>query len=284
MSSRFDRLVAAAIAGASCLAMAQAVPSAEQERVHLVQYLQKRFPGTGPQDWALGYDGLSATSTTIVTAIPFNDEHATNSADMLAIGKKLWEKKFSNGKGFAHCFPNAGRRVAVNYPQFDPKAKQVVTLEMALDRCLALHGEKTIGSADVARLAPLSAFLRSLAENQRLAVRVSTPAARERFDAGRTLYTRRIGDLNLACASCHVLKAGNLYGERGLSAAIGQTVGWPRLQPGGALRTLQQQFQSCFRRTGAVPPELGSDELNTLEYYLTFLSNGLPLRPLQVHR
>ena len=57
-----------------------------------------------------------------------------------------------------------------------------------------------------------------------------------------------------------------------------------RLEPGGIVRSLQRQYQHCMRRIGAEPFELGSDELNNLEYYHSFMSNGLAIRVLAVQR
>ena len=106
--------------------------SAEQERQNLVKLLQQKFPGTGPTDWSSGAVTAAASRGSTPLAIPFDTENATNSADILAIGKKRWEQKFRDGKSFAHCFPNGGKRVAATYPQYDSKGKLVVTLEMAL--------------------------------------------------------------------------------------------------------------------------------------------------------
>lgn len=263
---------------------AQQAASPEQERATLVQALQKKLPGTGLAEWILGYEGISAVSVEKVTAIPFNSDNATNIADILSIGKKLWERKFANGKTFSHCFPNAGKRVAVNYPQVDSKTKQVVTLEMAINRCLILHDEKPLELSDRATLGPLSAYLKSLSDGQRLAVRVVGQSARVKFDSGRQLFARRMGPLDAACASCHVQNAGKLFGSKGLSPAIGLTANWPRLEPGGSVLTLHHQFQRCMTRVGAEPFAAGGDEFNNLEYYLSYLSNGAPLRTLTIQR
>ena len=259
---------------------AQSAATPEQQRQALIQALQKRLPGSNPNDWVLGVDNPSAG----VQAIPLNADNATNSADILAIGKKTWDKKFRNGKLFANCFPNAGKRVAAAYPQFDSKARQVVTVDMALNRCLALHGEPEIDIANTNVMGPLNAYFKSLSDGQRLTVRVGSVQAREKFDSGRALFQRRIGQQDYACASCHVLKAGTTFGQQGLSAAVGQAVTWPRLQPGGRVLVLQMQFQQCMQRSGAEPFALGSEELNNLEYYHAFVSNGLPMRALAVKR
>ena len=260
----------------AALAHAQTVTSPDQQRLALIQALQKRMPGSSPADWVLG----ASSSGTVVQAIPLNASNATNSADILAIGKKAWERKFKDGKSFANCFPNGGKRVAATYPQFDAKTKQVVTVDMAISRCLALHGESEITAAS----GPLAAYFKSLSDGQRLTVRVGSVPAREKFDSGRSLFQRRIGQRDYACASCHVQNAGGILGEKGLSAVVGQAVTWPRLQPGGSVLTLQAQFQKCMQRSGAEPFLLGSEELNNLEYYHAFLSNGLAMRALAVQR
>jgi sulfur-oxidizing protein SoxA len=275
-------LLTALVASVMAAPRAQTLP--EQDRQAIIQSIKQRFPGTSPADWVMGAEGLTATPGEVVTAIPFTAENATNSADILAIGRKIWERKFKNGKSMAACFPNVGKRVAATYPQYDAKSKQVITLEGAINRCLQLHREPEIEYANHAIMGPLSAYLRSLSDGQKLAVRVATEAARDRFDAGRTLFRRRIGQLNYACASCHLQHAGGLYGKSGLSPAVGQAANWPRLEPGGKVRTLQMQFQLCMARSRAEPFALGSDELNNLEYYLTFLSNGLTMKTLPTQR
>ncbi len=261
-------------------ALAQTGTTPEQQRQALIQALQKRLPGTNPGDWVLGADNPSAA----VRAIPLNADNATNSADILAIGKKTWDRKFKNGKSLASCFPNAGKRVAATYPQFDARSREVVTAEMALNRCLVLHGEAEVVATDNAVMGPLMAYFKSLSDGQRLNVRVGVVQAREKFDSGRALFQRRIGQLDYACASCHVINAGGLFGEQGLSAVVGQAVTWPRLLPGGQVRGLQMQFQRCMQRSGAEPFPLGSEELNNLEYYHAFVSNGLTTRTLAVQR
>ena len=259
---------------------AATAPSPEQQRQSLIQALQKRFPGTTPNDWVLGVENPAAG----VQAIPLNADNATNSADILAIGKKAWDRKFRNGKSLATCFPNGGKRVAATYPQFDAKARQVVTVEMAINQCLVLHGEAEIAATDTTAMGPLSAYFKSLSDGQPLNVRVSTVQAREKFDSGRALFQRRIGREDQACASCHVLNAGSVVGQHGMSAVVGQAVTWPRLQPGGQVLRLQVQFQRCMQRSGAEPFALGSEEFNNLEYFHAFVSNGLATRTLAVQR
>ncbi len=57
---------------------------------------------------------------------------------------------------------------------------------------------------------------------------------------------------------------------------IGQATHWPEIRGGEAL-TLQSRIRECLDLMGAAPFPAGSDELNHLEYFLSYLSNGLPL-------
>ncbi|MFM7293508.1 MAG: sulfur oxidation c-type cytochrome SoxA [Burkholderiales bacterium] len=257
----------------------------ERDRATLKAILQRKFPGVPPDEWSYG----GATFAPGVSVMPLGGNNATNVNDILAIGKKAWARPFRNGKSLAACFPNGGQRVAANYPQIDPKSGALVTLEDALNACLALHHEPPFPIDDDLTMGAVSAYLRSLSIGQRLNVRVIGPAALEHYVAGRRWFSRRIGERDLACASCHVLDAGRTQAEAGeagktgkqigFSPAVGQVLAWPRIEPGGAIRSIHKQFQRCFERAGAAPLELGSVEYKQLEYFLGAVSNGLTIRP-----
>jgi L-cysteine S-thiosulfotransferase len=249
-------------------------PTPEQDRASIVSVVQKKFPGVPIEEWSLG----GATFTPGTTVTPLGGSNATNTNDILAIGKRQWERKFANGKTFAACFPNGGKRIAATYPQVDAATREITTLEIAINNCLKLHNETPLTSKDALVMGALVAYLHSLSVGQKLTVRVTNPAARDRYDAGRRWFTKRIGERDMACASCHVLQAGQLVDGVGVSPAVGQVLSWPRVEPGGKIRSLHQQFQRCMARVGAEPFAPGSDEFNNLQYFLATLSNGLPLR------
>ena len=196
---------------------------------------------------------------------------------VLELGRKLWTRKFANGRSIAGCFPNGGKRIAATFPHYDARLKAVVTLEMAINQCLKAHGQPLYEPADPQTMGAVTAYVRSLAEGQKVLVRV--PAAAEpRYEAGRRLYFSRLGQRNYACASCHVQGAGKVFDERTLSPAVGQATRWPLIGRDGAV-TLQARMRECLELMGAAPFPAGSDELNQLEYFLTHLSNGMPLKP-----
>jgi sulfur-oxidizing protein SoxA len=192
-------------------------------------------------------------------------------------GKALWTRKFKDGRSLASCYPNGGRRIASAYPLYDSRVKRVVTLEMSINQCLKVHKEPLLETSDAQTMGVLTAYLRSLAAGRKIAVRVPA-AAESRFEQGRRLYFTRFGQRNFACASCHVQNAGRIYADQVLSGVVGQAARWPFIRNGQAV-TLQMQIRDCLDRMGAAPFGPGSDEMNDLEYFLTYLSNGVALSP-----
>jgi sulfur-oxidizing protein SoxA len=200
-----------------------------------------------------------------------------DAAPVLEAGKALWNRKFKNGRTLAGCFPNGGRRVAGSYPQYDPRLKRIVTLEMAINQCLKTHGEALIDNDDPATMGAVVAYARSLSEQQRIAVRVPQ-AAEAKLAEGKRLYYTRMGQRNFACASCHIQAAGRRYDDSPLSEASGQAARAPTLRDGKAI-TLQARMRECLERMGAAPFPAASEELNHIEYFLTHLANGQAIRP-----
>lgn len=198
-------------------------------------------------------------------------------APVLAEGKALFTRKFKSGRSLATCFPNGGKRVAAGYPLYDARQKRVVTLETAINQCLKTHNEPLYEPGDAATMGAVVAYVRSLSEKQKAAVRVPA-AAEEKFEAGRRLHASRLGQRNYACASCHVQNAGKRYDGEVLSAATVHAARSPAIRDGKAL-TLQARMRECLERMGAAPFPAGSEELNVLEYFLAVVGNGQPLQP-----
>jgi sulfur-oxidizing protein SoxA len=145
-----------------------------------------------------------------------------------------------------------------------------------VNQCRKTHGEAIYEPADAQTMGAVMAYLRSLSNGQKIAVRVPA-AAGERFEQGRRLYFTRMGQRNFACASCHLQGAGKRYGDMPLSPVIGQAAHWPLIRDGAAV-TMQMRMRECLELMGAAAFASGSDELNNLEYFVTAISAGLPLK------
>ena len=124
----------------------------------------------------------------------------------------------------------------------------------------------------------LTAYARTLSDGMLMNVRVDSIAAREKYEAGKALFFRRIGQLNAACAGCHLFNAGKIMRMEIISPALGQATHWPIFRGGEELMTFQGRFKRCMEQMRAVPYGYASEEWNNLEYFLSYLSNGVPLR------
>ena len=194
-------------------------------------------------------------------------------------GKKIWETPFHNGRGFADCFSNRGHNVIGEYPYFDETLGKVMTFENAINACLRTNGERELAYGDREPMGLLIVYARTLSDGMRINIRVDSSGALGKYEAGKNLFFRRIGQLNAACAGCHLYKAGRIMRMEVISPALGQAAHWPIFRGGEELMTLQGRFRRCMEQMRAVPYGFDSDEWNNLEYFLTYLSNGLPLKP-----
>ena len=227
-------------------------------------------------DYVHALPGLPADASPAAVEEAPPESHDAEIAAVLEAGRKLWNAKFKDGRTLASCFPNGGRRIAATYPLYDARLKKVVTLETAVNQCRKTHGEPLLDTTDPATMGAVLAYVRSLSNGQRIAMRVPA-GAQERLDDGKRLYHTRMGQRNFACASCHVQGAGKRFAETVIPAAAGQAAHWPTIRPSGAV-TPQMRMRECLELMGAAPFAAGSDELNHIQYYLASLSNGVPIK------
>jgi sulfur-oxidizing protein SoxA len=192
-------------------------------------------------------------------------------------GKKIWETPFKNGKQFSSCFPNGGKNVAGNYPYFDNASNRVMTFENAVNACLKANGEEELKYGE-SEMGLLTAYARSLSDGMKVDVKVEGAGALAAYENGKTYYYTRNGQLNFACSNCHVDNAGKFIRSDQLSMMIGQASHWPEFRGGTDIVTLQGRFKQCEKNVRATPKKADSEEYNNLEYFLTYMSNGLPMQ------
>jgi len=259
-----------AITGAS--PAAQDGPEADRER--MVNFFSERFPGVPLQDYVYGAMIVSADARAqyeqIMEFPPFLGD--------LDAGRRMWEKPFRNGRTFADCFPDGGRNVAGNHPYYDATLDKVVTFEMALNRCLEDNGEPPMRYGEREPMGVLSAYARTLSDGMPMNVQVRSEKARAKYEAGKDIYFRRMGQLNAACAGCHMHLAGRIMRMEVISPTLGHATHWPIFRAGEELMTFQGRFNRCMEQMRAAPFGYNSEQWNNLEYFLSYLSNGLPLK------
>jgi len=247
---------------------------AEAVRLQLIEQLKLQLPGLPVADFGLG---AAAFDPSLPSA---GDGSA---AAVVEEGRKLWQRPFRNGKTLASCFPNGGRRIAGTYPQFDARLKKIVTLEAAINQCLLLNKEAPLDPADPRTMGAALAWLRAQSDGQKIAVRVTSPAAEERFEAGRSLFFMRTGQQNLACASCHLKSAGRVYGASAIPPAVGLAAPWPTIRAGQPV-TMTGRVLDCLALMGAAPVTFSAEDFAHLECFLGYLANGYPVRANMARR
>jgi len=166
--------------------------------------------------------------------------------------------------------------VRAEYPFFDETRATVVTLEMAVNECREQHGEQP-WPFDSTEMAALIGFIAYESRGARVALATpASPAAVAAFNAGKQYYLSRRGQLNFACSHCHVQMVGNKLRAETLSASVGHVTHWPTYRfKWQALGSLHLRFQECNSQVGAEPLPMQSETYRDLEYFLTYLANGL---------
>ena len=246
----------------------------EGDRQELAKFYTSKYPNIKPEDYVYGALAFDADSKAQYEAImefpPFESE--------IEKGRKMWETPFKNGKTYASCLPNGGNQIAGNYPMFDEAQGKVVTLQDAINACRTANGEEAYKVNDMKTMGVLTAYMRTLSNGMIMNIKVESPKAVAAYEAGKKTFYSRSGQLNFACASCHVQNVGNRLRSELISPAIGHAVHWPVFRGGDSLVTLQQRYDGCFKQVRAVPPPQGGSVMNNLEYFHSSLSNGLPMK------
>ena len=253
-------------------AVANAGP--EEDRTKMANLFKSKYPDVKQDDYvygALAFDPDSmAQYKSIMEFPPYSGE--------LDKGEKLWKAPLKSGKTYASCFPNDGKMIAGNYPMFDNAKGKVVTLEDALNDCRKANGEEPYVYGDPKTMGLLTAYMRTLSDGMKMNIKVEGEGAMKAFEDGKKTYYQRTGQFNFSCASCHVDNAGNRLRSEILSPVTGQATHWPVFRGGDQLVTLQKRYEGCYRNVRHVPDKPGSTRFNNLEYFHSYLSNGLEMQ------
>ncbi len=194
--------------------------------------------------------------------------------DNIDAGKELYEKKFANGKSFKDCFPDPAIRG--DYPKFD---KEVVTLASDINKCLKDNGEKP-WKVTKGKMTDLQAYFANASKEKgkKINIKIDSKEAAEAYERGKKEYYTQRGYLQLSCANCHVQGAGKRVRNEYLSPLFGAVTHFPvyRMKWQG-LGTLERRIKGCEKNQGENPHKPGSKWQNEMIYFMSYMSNGLPV-------
>lgn len=215
--------------------------------------------------------------------------------DALDIGKKLFKKY-----GVAKCFKNGGKGIRQNYPYFSRKTGKVHTLESDLMACLKKNGVNTKKEKlkfKKGRFVGISAYITSMSKGNKINVKID-PSKKSIaiYNRGKQYFYAKRGQLNFSCADCHIYNHGLLARGNLMSTALGQTSHFPvwrrkwakktakkkgKTGPFDGFGTFQRRIGGCNKQVRAKPSKgkkgQQSAEYTALEYFLTYMSNGVEI-------
>ncbi len=214
------------------------------------------------------------------------DEAANPGLLWVAQGEQLWrEKTGTSGKSCADCHADAAQSmkgVAARYPAWDDGERNIVDLEARINLCHTRRQGSEPFRYESEPMLSLTAFVANQSRGMPVAASIDGPA-RARFDAGRTSYMTRQGQLNLSCAQCHERNWGRTLLAETISQ--GQSNGYPAYRfEWQTLGSLQRRLRACQIGIRAEQSPYGSQELLDLELYLAWRARGLPVEAPGVRR
>ena len=243
-----------------------------EDQAAFQKYYESRFPNTPTADFANGVYSILPEAREQWESI----EEFPPYEIAIENGEKLYHSKFANGKSLADCFGPEGA-VRGQYPLWDKERGMVVTMERAVNECREANGEKPYGWKK-GKIADVTAYMSYNSRGQEVKVDIPSddPRALAAYEEGKEHFYTKRGQLNFACADCHMLTAGNLYRADTTSPAFGHATSWPVFRSKWqSMGTLHRRFAGCHNNIRANPYKAQGAEYSNLEYFVTYMSNGL---------
>ena len=252
-----------------------AFASPEEDQELFRDYFENRFPNTEFSDYKNGVYSIDASSREQWESIEDFPPYEINVED----GETLFNQPFKNGNTYASCFENSGIAVRQNYPYFDNDSGKVMTLELAINNCRKINGEKPLSYYKGGPMADISAYMAYTSRGKKFDVKIpNSQEALDAYEAGKKLYFTKVGQLNFSCADCHVYQTGTKLRADIPSPGIGHPTHFPAYRSGaGRLVTLHERFAGCLNRVRAKPFKAQDEEYRNLEYFISYMSNGLEI-------
>ncbi|KPJ89988.1 MAG: sulfur oxidation c-type cytochrome SoxA [Gammaproteobacteria bacterium SG8_11] len=245
----------------------------EEDRLAYQNYFKERFPQVQFDEFINGIyaidQGVREQWESIEELPPY--EIAVDE------GEAMMKQELKSGKTLGSCFNGDGMGVAAKYPYFDLDKGEVITLAVAINNCLVENGEQPLPYLQ----GPMASILAYLASMSRgLPINVEDPSkhpeALKAYEKGKHFYYARRGKMNMSCAHCHVDYAGRSLRGNILGPGLGQVSHFPVYRSKwGNVGTLHRRIRGCLSQMVAKPFEAQSMEYRNLEYFMSYMSNGL---------
>ena len=204
----------------------------------------------------------------------------------VARGEKLWQEPAgSERKSCASCHGDANaamKGVATRYPLLDPGTARLINLEGRVMQCRERRQQAEPLRYESEELLALTAYVAHQSRGVPIDVTVDWHN-RHNFEAGRALFYRHMGQMNLSCAQCHQDNWGRKLGGETISQGHGNAYPLYRLE-WQTVGSLHRRIRSCLSGVRAEMLPYGAPEYLDLELYLAWRARGLPVETPGVRR
>jgi L-cysteine S-thiosulfotransferase len=128
-------------------------------------------------------------------------------------------------------------------------------------------------------MAALTAYMAFTSRGNKMDIKIpGDPRALAAYENGKRYFYTRRGQLNFSCATCHVQSPGERIRAEILAPALGIMNAMPIYRSEwSAMGTTSRRLMTCNSQTRAVPLQPQSDEYRDVEYFLSYVANGLPI-------
>jgi sulfur-oxidizing protein SoxA len=200
-------------------------------------------------------------------------------------GKALWSKvDGTTGQSCRSCHNAAEtsmRGVGATYPKFDAKLGRVIDLEQRIGIERERMGA-TPWPWESDELLAMTTYVKTQSRGMPVNVSIDGPA-HATFEAGKTFYETRRGQLDMSCEQCHGQNNNHLLRTEILSQ--GQTNGFPTYRLSWqTIGSVQRRFRECNANIRAEPFAYGAPQYVALELYLAHVGKGLPVETPSVRK
>lgn len=209
-----------------------------------------------------------------------DDDHSNPGFLWVDRGAELWQAMAGDAQtSCAECHGDAEeamRGIGAAYPKYHEASGRPISLEHRINLCRTEHMQAEPWPWESPELLAMTAYVKLQSRGMPVTVRIDGPAA-PFFEAGKELYYRRRGVMDMACKHCHDDHNGRHLRTNLLTQ--GHSNGFPmyRLFAQGLMSLHKFVGDVCYPRVRATPLEPGSEELVKLELYLAWRGSGLPV-------
>lgn len=194
-------------------------------------------------------------------------------------GETLWNRREGEaGESCADCHGDARtsmKGVAAHYPAYNAVAKRPLDLAGRINMCRTDQQKAAPLAFESKDLLALATYVAHQSKGQPIAIK-DDDETHPFIEAGRKIFERRQGQLNLSCAQCH----DDNWGQRLAGSPLTQAhpTGYPiyRLEWQG-VGSLQRRLRSCLTGMRAAPYAYGAAEYIDLELFLMWRARSMPI-------